>query len=101
MSRAGPPHRRARRASHDLRIVALALAGGLPAVIVVFLLLVLGDHSARVVWTVGGLVVIAWVVAAVALRARVVRPLQTLANLLDDIEFPAGSKALTPTPPLT
>jgi PAS domain S-box-containing protein len=80
---AGPPVRsKRRRVSHDVRIVALVLAGGLPAVLTVFLLLLLGDHSARLVWTVGGLVVFAWLAAAVAVRARVVRPLQTLANLL-------------------
>jgi PAS domain S-box-containing protein len=80
---ADPPVRgRRRRLSHDVRVVALVLAGGLPAVITVLLLLVLGDHTARLVWTVGGLVVFAWIVAAVAVRARVVRPLQTLANLL-------------------
>jgi PAS domain S-box-containing protein len=78
-----PPARgRRRRLSHDVRVVALVLAGGLPAVLTVLLLLVLGDHTARLVWTVGGLVVFAWHAAAVAVRARVVRPLQTLANLL-------------------
>jgi len=80
---AGTPARARRRGlSHDVRIVALVLAGGLPAVLTVFLLLLLDHHSARVVWTVGGMVVLAWVVAAIAVRARVVRPLQTLANLL-------------------
>jgi nitrogen fixation/metabolism regulation signal transduction histidine kinase len=65
-----------------VRVAALVLAGGLPAVLTVFFLLVLGHYSTRVVWTVGGLVVFAWIVAAVAVRTRVVRPLQTLANLL-------------------
>jgi nitrogen fixation/metabolism regulation signal transduction histidine kinase len=65
-----------------VRVAALVLAGGLPAVLGVFLLLVIGHYSTRVVWTVGGLVVFAWIVAAVAVRTRVVRPLQTLANLL-------------------
>jgi nitrogen fixation/metabolism regulation signal transduction histidine kinase len=65
-----------------VRVAALVLAGGLPAVLTVFLLLVLGHYSTRVLWTVGGVVVFAWIVAAVAVRTRVVRPLQTLANLL-------------------
>ena len=83
MSPAGPPLRRSRwRPSYDARVVALVLLGGLPAVITVFLLLVFGDHSTRFVWTIGGLVVFAWLVAAIAVRTRVVRPLQTLANLL-------------------
>jgi len=79
----GPPDRTSRRRiTHDVRIVALVLAGGLPAVLTVFLLLILGDHAPRVVWTVGGLIVFAWLAAAAAVRAHVVRPLQTLANLL-------------------
>ena len=83
MSPAGPPARRPRRGlSHDVRVVALVLAGGLPAVLTVFLLLVLEHHSTRLIWTVGGLVTFAWIAAAVAARAHVVRPLQTLANLL-------------------
>jgi len=80
---AGAPSRRPRwRPSYDARVVALVLAGGLPAVVTVFLLLVAGDHSTRFIWTIGGLVVFAWLVAAIAVRTRVVRPLQTLANLL-------------------
>ena len=83
MTPAAPPPRRARwRPSYDVRVAALVLAGGLPAVLTVFLLLVLGHYSTRVLWTVGGVVVFAWIVAAVAVRTRVVRPLQTLANLL-------------------
>ncbi len=83
MTHAGPPARgKRRRLSHDVRVVALVLAGGLPAVLTVFLLLALGDHSARLMWTVGGLVTFAWIAAAIAVRARIVRPLQTLANLL-------------------
>ncbi len=38
--------------------------------------------SARLLWTVSGLLVFAWISAAVAVRSRVIRPLQTLANLL-------------------
>ena len=83
MTPAAPPPRRARwRPSYDVRVAALVLAGGLPAVLTVFLLLLVGQYSTRLVWTVGGLVVFTWLVAAVAVRTRVVRPLQTLANLL-------------------
>ena len=71
-----------RRLSHDVRIFALALAGGLPAVIVAVVLLVVGGYSARVVWSVVAVMVGVWLVAAGAVRTRVVRPLQTLANLL-------------------
>jgi two-component system nitrogen regulation sensor histidine kinase NtrY len=71
-----------RRLTHDVRIVGLALAGGLPAIIGVLLLLFTRDYPPRVLWTVGVVVIGAWLAAAAAVRARVVRPLQTLANLL-------------------
>ena len=79
---ATPPPVVRRRVSHDLGVLGLALAGGFPAVAIVVTLLVMGDYPPRMVWTVGGLVVGAWLAAASAVRTRVVRPLQTLANLL-------------------
>ena len=83
MSDAGPPSRAARRRlSHDVRIFALALAGGLPAVLLVFLLLAIEHYPARAIWTVGVVIVGAWIASGLAVRTRVVRPLQTLANLL-------------------
>ncbi len=42
----------------------------------------LGDHTPKVQWTVTILVVLFWLGAAFALRERVVRPLQTLSNML-------------------
>jgi len=71
-----------RRLSHDIRILALALAGGLPAVVLALVLLRAGDYSALARGTAGALIIGVWLVAASAVRARVVRPLQTLANLL-------------------
>jgi hypothetical protein len=71
-----------RRLPHDIGVVGLALAGGLPAIIAVLFLLFTRDYPPRVLWTVGVLVIGAWLAAAAAVRARVVRPLQTLANLL-------------------
>ena len=70
------------RLSYDARVFALALAGGFPAVVLALVLLVVGDYAARVQWTFGGLVVLVWLAVAAAIRARVVRPLQTLANLI-------------------
>ena len=76
-----PPATR-RRITHDVGILALALAGGLPAIIGLILILFSRDYPARVIWTVGVLVVGIWLAAAAAVRARVIRPLQTLANLI-------------------
>ena len=68
--------------SHDARIVLLALAGGFPAVILVAVLLATGGYPAPVIVGAGVIVLSAWLFAAAAVRRRVVRPLQTLANLL-------------------
>jgi PAS domain S-box-containing protein len=68
--------------SHDLKIFALALASGLPAVVVSLILLWNGDFSARVQWTLTVLVGAAWMGFAFTLRHHVVRPLQTISNML-------------------
>ena len=71
-----------RHLPHDRRIVLLALLSGLPGVAVALLLLFTGDYPARLAWTAGVGLVVVWLAAAFALRDRVVRPLQTLANML-------------------
>jgi len=68
--------------SHDLKIFALALASGLPAVLVALILLWNGDFSARVQWTLTVLVGTAWMGFSFTLRHQVVRPLQTISNML-------------------
>ncbi|MGQ0649426.1 MAG: sensor histidine kinase [Gemmatimonadaceae bacterium] len=67
---------------HERRVFLIALATGLPAVVSTILLLVAGDYRPRTVWTVGGFVAVAWLLGAISLRERVVRPLQTLSNML-------------------
>lgn len=68
--------------SHETRVFALALAGGAPALLVAFALLLLGEHSAKVRWTFGGLAIGAWLGYALVLRARVVRSLRVVSGLL-------------------
>ena len=70
------------RLSHERRVLLLALLAGLPGVAVAFGLLLLGDHTPRVVWTFGILVLTFWWGFALAVQSHVVRPLQTLSNLL-------------------
>ncbi|HEX2165962.1 MAG TPA: ATP-binding protein [Longimicrobiales bacterium] len=70
------------KVSFETRVLALALAAGLPGTVVALTLLVVEDYSAKVLWTFGLLVVGFWLGFAFALRERVVRPLQTLSNLL-------------------
>jgi two-component system nitrogen regulation sensor histidine kinase NtrY len=68
--------------THERHVFRLALVGGLPAVVVSIALLITGDYSGKVQWTLGVLVIATWLIVAALLRERVVRPLQTLSNLL-------------------
>ena len=74
--------RPARWLRHDRLIALLALLAALPAVIVALGLLWTGPYSDRVRWTLTLMVVAGWLLTALALHDRVVRPLQTLANML-------------------
>ena len=67
---------------HERRVFLLALFAGLPGVVATLVLLKIGGYSSRVVWTFGPLVAGVWFIVAFALRERVVRPLQTLSNML-------------------
>ncbi|HEX8699157.1 MAG TPA: ATP-binding protein [Myxococcaceae bacterium] len=60
----------------------LALLAGLPGSVTALVLLWTGDVSAKVRWTVSVLVLAVHVAAALTVRERVARPLQTVANLL-------------------
>jgi two-component system, NtrC family, nitrogen regulation sensor histidine kinase NtrY len=71
-----------RRPSHEGRVLLMALLGPAPAVLVALILLISGDYSAKLVWTLGLLVGLVWLGAAFSVQGRVVRALQTLANLL-------------------
>ncbi len=99
-----PMGQRPRRARHDRRVLALALSVGLPGVAVALGLLLAGDHSARLRVTLTLFVVLGWLGLSFALRDRVVRPLQTLANLLAALreeDFSFRARAGHPDDPLT
>lgn len=68
--------------SHDRRVLLLALMGGAPALIVAVALLWGGDHSSKVRWTLALVMVSCWLGFAFSARERVVRSLQSLANML-------------------
>jgi nitrogen fixation/metabolism regulation signal transduction histidine kinase len=67
---------------HDVRIFLLSLLAGLPAVAATLALLIAGDYSTKVTWTVGTIVVAVWLAFSAAVRERVLRPLQTASNLV-------------------
>jgi len=73
---------RKRPRSHESRVFTAALAAGLPAVVVAGWLLWTGGYPLRVRLTFTLLAAGAWLLGALLLRERVVRPLQTISNLL-------------------
>jgi two-component system nitrogen regulation sensor histidine kinase NtrY len=83
MSAAGaPPRGRKRRPSHDQRVFRLALAGGFPAFAACAILLFVARVDSRIAFTVAAAVGL-WILGfAFAVRERVIRSLQTIANLI-------------------
>ena len=70
------------RLTHDRRVWLMSLGAGLPGTGIALLLLWRGDFSSKVQWTLTLFIVGLWWGVSVALRDRVVYPLQTLSNLL-------------------
>ena len=76
------------RGSHlkfEGRVTALTMAAGLPAVALCAFLLWYDGYSSRVQWTVDLLLIFFWLAISASLKNRVVRPLQTLSNILGAI----------------
>jgi nitrogen fixation/metabolism regulation signal transduction histidine kinase len=71
--------------SFERRILLATLAAVLPGGIAALALLWGGDYTPRLRWTITAILVIAWLIFAASLRERVVRPLQTISNLLSAI----------------
>jgi PAS domain S-box-containing protein len=67
---------------HDTRVFLLGILAGLPGIAVSLGFLWLGAFSGKVQWTASVALVGAWLGLTLALRAHVVRPLGTLANML-------------------
>jgi two-component system nitrogen regulation sensor histidine kinase NtrY len=68
---------------HERRIQLFALGSGLAGVVVSMSLLLTGDFSARVQWTLGLVVVGFWLGFGSVVRENVASPLRTLSNLLE------------------
>src|SRR5690242_2307013 len=67
---------------HEPRVLQLARLPGLPGIVVSIILLWRDNYSAKVQWTLGLVVLGSWLITAFVLREKVVRPLQTLSNML-------------------
>ena len=60
----------------------MALGAGFPAILACLILLWAGDYSARTEWTLSLVLAACWLGFAFTLRERLIRPLQTVSNLL-------------------
>ena len=77
-----PAFKRGGTLQFERRVTLLSLLAGLPAVALCALLLWLGDYSTRTQLTIDLFLVLGWLVVAFKLKERIVRPLQTLSNIL-------------------
>ena len=77
-----PALKRGGRLKFERRVTFLALAAGFPAVALCAFLLWYDDYTGRVQWTVDLFLVIIWLGVSFNLKQRIVRPLQTLSNIL-------------------
>src|SRR5262249_58559204 len=68
--------------NYDHRLLLLAFFTGLPGVVVSLILLWKGGFDTKTQWTLTVFIISFWIGCALALRERVVTPLQTLSNLL-------------------
>src|SRR5262245_33643375 len=71
-----------RRLSHEQTVLLYALLAGLPAVVASLCFLWLGEWTPKVQWTLTLVIVGCWLGFAFAVQNHVIRPLQTMANLL-------------------
>jgi nitrogen fixation/metabolism regulation signal transduction histidine kinase len=70
------------RLNFDTRITLMALAISLPGVVVAELLLWLGSYSLELKWTVTLFIGLAWLIGTSTLHGMVIRPLQTISNMV-------------------
>ena len=71
-----------KKMSFERRFVLYALLASLFPLGVCELMLWLGSFSSQTQWTLTFFLVLAWLIGAFALRAQIVRPLQTLSNMV-------------------
>src|ERR1700754_1085095 len=77
-----PTLQRGSRLKFEKRVTILALAAGFPAVALCAFLLWYDGYSAQVQWTIDLLLVLLWLSISFNLKSHIVRPLQTLSNIL-------------------
>jgi two-component system nitrogen regulation sensor histidine kinase NtrY len=78
----GPKHKSPHRLSYEGKITWLTLGAVTPAIIVALGLLWFGDYSANVQWTLTILILGCFLAFISSAREHIIRPLQTMSNLL-------------------
>jgi nitrogen fixation/metabolism regulation signal transduction histidine kinase len=68
--------------SFDTRVLFTSFIISAPGVIAAEILLWIADYSAELKWTVTLFIVLAWLIGSSMLHGQIVRPLQTLANMV-------------------
>ncbi len=92
--------RRGKRLRHERRVLLLAFLTGVPGLALALALLWLGDFAPRTQWTLTSVVVVAWLAIAATLREHVIRPLQTVSNMLAALrerDFSMRARGSNPT----
>ncbi|MBA2683824.1 MAG: PAS domain-containing sensor histidine kinase [Gemmatimonadaceae bacterium] len=79
---ASDPRRRPNGLTHESKVFWLAMLSGAAGSGTAIALLWLGDYESKVRWTLTLFVALCWLSFAFATRERVVRPLQTISNML-------------------
>jgi len=95
----GIPPRRA-RLTLQARITLLYFLGALPVAVLAMALLWAGNYDSTTRWTLTLLTLAIWIGCALSLREKIVRPLQTLANLLEALreeDFSLRARRVLPT----
>src|SRR5229473_2492935 len=78
----GKPAKKRFRLNYDKHILLLTFLISVPPAAVAELLLWLGDHASELKWTVTLFIALAWVIGSSILHGVVIRPLQTLSNMV-------------------
>src|SRR5689334_3831360 len=70
------------RLNFDTRILLMTLLISLPGALVADIFLWTGNHSQELKWTVTLFIALAWMIGSSMLHAQVIRPMQTLSNMV-------------------
>lgn len=76
----GPPARS--KLNFDTRITLMTLLISAPGVVVAEIFLWISSHSVEFKWTITLILALAWMIGTSALHGQVIRPLQTLSNMV-------------------